>query len=532
MCEWKEKKLTQKKEKNSRFLRAISMIVLLVTVVLCPQPSYADLKVQPKDPQLESKDLIGGDAGICPEGGVQLQKALDGKPAGIVKRVVYCTKLYIIPAVNSMLTGKDGFLTYFQEAIAAACTLAVAIYGVTVVTGKSTAVLREGAMVAAKIGAVMIATTNFGGSVYAGGGYQMMIDVTDELIEIVSTKIGFDDGPGGSKPVELCAEKLKPNDVWGRIDCMLESLVGGIFDPSTLKSGLAGFVLTSLFSGLGGVFVALATAGVMGLLIYAVIRAMYITIMAYIALGVMAMVSPLFITLMLFKSTFGYFEKWVKLTLGFMIQPLFIFAYFSMLLYAYDAVIENGDHSVYRAITGIQKGTPLPKGFQIGNWLNDSGAYIKGHSLVSGVSIDPKEQPALTNSKNLGAGGVMVVSPLNTGNAKGKAFDTAINDYLQDLNAYTVDLEIGQIDWDTLKATNPDAKSTKNYIIRLFLALMQAALTMYIFYLLLDMLPYIGSGIVGDSFSAPPLGAGALKGPAGDGAAKVKQLISSIGGGK
>ncbi len=516
--------MTQKREKNKRFLRALSLIALLVTLVLCPQPSYADLVVQPSDPQL--KNVIGGPAGICPESGV-LGTALGGKPAGIVKRVVYCTKLYIIPAVNSMLTGPNGFLTHFKDTIAAVCTLAVAIYGITVVTGKSTAVLREGAMVAVKIGAVMIATTNFGGAAYTGGGYQLMIDVTDELIEIVSTKIGFDDGPGGSEPVKECAKLLDDEDVWGRVDCMLESLVGGIFDPSTLKSGLAGFILTSLFSGLGGVFVALATAGIMGLLIYAVIRAMYITIIAYIALGVMAMVSPLFITLMLFRSTFGYFEKWVKLTLGFMIQPIFIFAYFSMLLYAYDAVIENGDHSVYRAIAGIPKGTPLPDGFKIGNWLQGSGAYTTGHSLISGVSIDPELQPK-PESKNLGAAGVMGVSDApNTDNLKGKAFDDEINKYLEGLNAYTVDLEIGQLDWDVLmksmKKNNPDVKTAKNYIIRLFLALMQAALTMYIFYLLLDLLPYIGSGIVGEQD---------FLGENGSVAKKVKQIISSMGGGK
>jgi hypothetical protein len=56
---------------------------------------------------------------------------------------------------------------------------------------------------------------------------------------------------------------------------------------------------------------------------------------------------------------------------------------------------------------------------------------------------------------------------------------------------------------------------------------------MYIFYLLLDILPYIGSGIVGEQFSIPTLGAGVLKGPAGkENALKVQQLVSGIVGGK
>ena len=52
---------------------------------------------------------------------------------------------------------------------------------------------------------------------------------------------------------------------------------------------------------------------------------------------------------------------------------------------------------------------------------------------------------------------------------------------------------------------------------------MQAALTMYIFYFLLDLLPYIGSGIVGEQD---------FLGENGSVAKKVKQIISSMGGGK
>ncbi len=68
------------------------------------------------------------------------------------------------------------------------------------------------------------------------------------------------------------------------------------------------------------------------------------------------------------------------------------------------------------------------------------------------------------------------------------------------------------------------------YLINLVLALLMAFLTLYIFYLMLDMLPFIGSGLGGDKQGMPTLGAGGMSMPGNKLFDKMKAGMGKLAG--
>lgn len=516
-------------------LHIVSVLTLLIALFACPQTSWADEKVNPDD---EIVDWYGeGINSMCNPKNGQLQALIQDKPpnGGFVKRYVYCAKGVIIPATYKILSKISD---RFKDVIKAACLLAIVVWGIAVVAGRGGA-WREGVTVLIKIAAVLVMTDEFGKGVFGKGMYTIMIDIIDELIKIVSSEIGFD-----SKMKCITDNNLDADDVWGRVDCMLETLVGGIFGTETLVAGIVGFLLACVFSGWLGIFMALIVGATVLLLIYSILRAVYITIMSYIAVALMALVSPIFITLALFRGTFGYFEKWLKLTIGFMLQPLFIFAYFSMLIFAYDVTItgntedpELGKFSVYRALAGdAAKDDP---DFKIGNYLKSKNVYKDQRHLVSGVGVDPKQEAEVTggswNRENIGfLGGVA-----RDQNSDATIFALAkkVQNIQADFNAYTVDLPIGHLDWEALySASGVDTGGGEDgffkYLAQVFLSVLMAAITMYIFFLLLDLLPYIGAGVAGESFSMPVLGQDGGGTPGMGMVQQFKATVGSVAGGK
>jgi hypothetical protein len=217
-----------------------------------------------------------------------------------------------------------------------------------------------------------------------------------------------------------CAVGYDPTDIWGRVDCALNTLIGSIFNPKLLLAGLLGFFVCAFISGSFGLFIALIGFAIIFVLIFALLRATYVTITAYVALALMAIISPIFITCILFGTTRAYFEKWLKLTMSFILQPIFLFAYLAMMLAAFDTVIYDGKYSVYRAIVSpldigvypapLNAFPPIdpvknPDGdFLIGDWLFSEGIYHKSEGPAMGVGTNPRRDPVLTD-RPTGIGG-------------------------------------------------------------------------------------------------------------------------------
>ncbi|MDE3015609.1 MAG: type IV secretion system protein [Pseudomonadota bacterium] len=441
-----------------------------------------------------SPTTIGSDGTVCPG-------------SGLTVRMVSCIKETVLYAIGN--DGSDGgpvgfllpFSNYLAATDAVACTLAIALWGLLVVSGKQHALSRDGFVLMLKIGAVVLVTSNF------SGWFNMLLDIEDSLLGVVSTyAVNFSNlANNGACPANGGDPSLA---IWNTVDCAIQTLIGGIFDPTTLMLGVGGFFFACLLSSALGMFIALLGAYLIGSFLMIIARALYIFISAYIGIAVMFIMLPLILPMILFSVTKPYFDKWFRLTLTFIVQPLFLFAYLSMLVAAFDTVIYTGPNSLYRAIAGSNVDSP---DFELGGWLLNDGAYSDDEIGGVGIEINPTQVQNMlgidvpVNQGALGSvGEVANAQALDWQDGIFHALGIGDNG-VSDARFVEPNLPTTVVDWSFL-ASMAGAPDTTTYVIGVLLALFMAVVTCYILLQLLDFIPYIGAGIAGIPVGMPVFG--------------------------
>lgn len=472
--------------------------------------------------------------GVCPQLG------------GFTQRVISCIKDNILYATNDFL---DDFFQYMFGILAALLTLAVALWGLLMATGHRRAPV-QGAFTLAMKSAVLIMLftgTAFNFPILFG----MILDGMEGLLNTITFyatygysfwgscyTYGGGAFPGGSM------------GIWYSIDCALDAIIGRVLPGTSVAAGIAGFFLAAALSTTAGIFVGFMGFFLIVDLLFAIFRAVYIFIMAYMAVAVMAIVAPIFLPMLLFSVTRGYFEKWLKLTLGFVLQPVFLFAYLAMLLAALDAVIFSPSNpmSLYSTLAGGRSTSTFHTNqneFRIGWWLQ-SEAY--GRSSVGKYAVNVNTRHATPfDMEELETGVAGKVAEAKTQSPLNPSFDYWDKTWWQDAghaniyealgisnSFFMIDFPTEVVYWRDLACANRppgpcnDPNITTNYVTHLFLSLIMALCVVYIFKLMLDFLPFIGIGIVGDVLSTPHLGYDRFS-PPGEGF--IKNLRSKLAGG-
>ena len=122
--------------------------------------------------------------------------------------------------------------------------------------------------------------------------------------------------------------------IWDTLDCKIARALG--YGPDVSTPNLAKMIFSGLLTGGLGVTFFFAAFAYGFILISIVMRAIHITIMSIIAVILLIYVSPLTITCALFERTKGIFENWWKQMLGFILQPMILFAYLGLLFTVFD----------------------------------------------------------------------------------------------------------------------------------------------------------------------------------------------------
>lgn len=460
---------------------------------------------------------------VCPVDGLNLADA-NGNPvvSGLVSRIVICVHDTMLWAVESFLVPLAGAMS---GSIAAACVLAVALFGLKIITGGVQRITAEGVQFGIKLAAVIIFTANF------ANYFPSIIAVMDYLVQTASSYFIFSQqnfdclATSGTKGVDpysaALGEKYFSISPWVSIDCVLDRLIGGIMPAApgttdTLASGVLGFLVGCIFSGPAGFALFLAGIAFLFVILLALFKAMYMYLICFIGLCFLACLSPLFIPLILFKVTHQYFEKWLRMLIGLILQPMFMFAYLSLLLAALDIVIFSGPLSFYADIAGQAAGQP---GFYIGNYMcgKDCGsatpnAYTTVHQGQWGNSLDPRALIAGTGANPNGNGdyGVMGDNLVNYANKQAPMPSKTITAQ-QELQAINMPLLASEYYGVTV---NCDSKPQQNcslltsYIVQIMMALLTAGVVAYIFYVMLGTVPYLATALTGgtnpDGSSAMP----------------------------
>ncbi len=267
---------------------------------------------------------------------------------GMVKRVVNCIQ-------DSVLWGTmqyfGGIYAYLANTIYAFLTLAVTIYGVMMVSQSVENISRDTFVLGAKIATVV------GLLEMLPWMYISLVDIMEGLVALVVqfgvSGYGFISCPFGSGMFD---------DVWWRVDCMLDSLIGignmyeGLEIPGVstegLSRGLLNFFVTSAPGSALGLILMVVGMIFIFTLVMSIARAAQVYLLAFIGISFLMVISPLMIPLLVMKTTKQYFDKWTKIMMSFILQPVILIAFLNFSLIALDIVLVSGENSFMRTIAG------------------------------------------------------------------------------------------------------------------------------------------------------------------------------------
>jgi len=122
--------------------------------------------------------------------------------------------------------------------------------------------------------------------------------------------------------------------IWDTLDCKIARALG--YGPEISTPNLAKMIFSGFLTGGLGITFFFAAFAYGFMLISIVMRAVHITIMSVMAIILLIYVSPLTILCAMFERTKGIFENWWKQMLGFILQPMILFAYIGLMLTVFD----------------------------------------------------------------------------------------------------------------------------------------------------------------------------------------------------
>ncbi|OAM00201.1 type IV secretion system protein [Wolbachia endosymbiont of Dactylopius coccus] len=145
---------------------------------------------------------------------------------------------------------------------------------------------------------------------------------------------------------------------WDRLDCRILFYLGAPLDGIGGKIGtggvvtlaillgtapvllVAGSVIGIIFAG-GQILIALVAIFMAILLMMVILWLCYVFILSLVALSVIIILSPLFIPMVLFQHTKGYFDGWVRELITYSLYPVILFAFLSFMFIACDKIYYN-----------------------------------------------------------------------------------------------------------------------------------------------------------------------------------------------
>lgn len=441
---------------------------------------------------------------------------------GLARRIIPCIKATILMGTNDFLLP---FSNYLARIVQVCCILAVTLWAVHMISGSETAPLKDAMVMALKIGFVILFTMNFGGNSLDptnthNGNFGIVLDIMEEMLKIVTgyvvnaSRFGIEGSCYNNG-----ADVYQVNLVWNAIDCAVDTLVGGIFSPLTLSAGILGFILACLFSNTVGFTIGITMIYLIYKMLYAIFKCCYIFLSAYLGIAFMVVISPLFIPTILFKATKTYFEKWLKLFISFMIQPMILFAYLAMLLAGFDTVVfsEKNKNSLYSAIAGQDPcffrsvktacaTGPGGKGWgsNMGDWLLNGGFYTNVDVGAVAVTIDSKaiKDAGLIpkEAKDLGAAGEITLQMLDYVRTRQAGTMNLLGVDGNKPNFFQISIPSRTVQWDKVARANKfdgktPEKNTTSYLLKLLVSAFMALITGYIFVEMLEVIPFIGSAM-------------------------------------
>lgn len=245
--------------------------------------------------------------------------------------IIGCVRGALLEAVNRYL---DAFDALLRPALILTITLAMIFFGIRLLLGESQLGPKASSFII-KIALVLFFTAGFGGLAPS------IFSLIDGMSDIVSS--GISSGVTGialgacSKLVGTVTGGMQ---LWNRLDCLIGLVFGfgAVGGAGVSVLSLVGAALTS--GTLAGTFM-FAAFGAIFMLIGMVLRAVFVVIMAYVAVAFLIIISPIFIPLVLFNVTSRYFQAWLDQLISAMMQPVMMMGVLAFFLSVLEYVLVN-----------------------------------------------------------------------------------------------------------------------------------------------------------------------------------------------
>lgn len=315
---------------------------------------------------------------------------------GVTGRIVICIQNVVVTAAKNFL---GAFLPAYEAILIAVMILAVTIFGALMMMGTIQRPSGETFFFIMKLAVI----SQF--AVLFGGWIDHIFDIMTGLVAIVSNYITLSPSnsicSGGitaiSHTFEMGRDASNPTYIWDRIDCLFLTLFGiGAGSAAGVGSavlsnpiGVTSLAALLFFTGGIGLVIFVTIILLIIMLLLGVLRAMKIYLTSVIAIALLVCISPILIPLILFNHTRPIFDQWLKYLMQYMLIPVFMVAFMTMMVAGFDAVFFRGTSSLYYAIAGQHS---QDQHFSMGYFLQRG---IIGDAHTDTPSASPASQPVV-----------------------------------------------------------------------------------------------------------------------------------------
>ncbi len=336
-----------------------------------------DYKTIIRDEEKEGKILVGYDNAGCfssyvSEACYNQAGSKSLAPIPITSMIVQCIKESLdnlvagIDSSGNSLKDKNGhdkgsFLSVAQKrlknTVTAVLVLALILFSIKAMSGGVRSP-QEMYMLIIKFALVIYFTTGSTMSHYYGeltklsnGLSEIVLKASSESKNICNYEAGrdYEYMRHGKK---ISYSYLAP---WDRLGCRILFYLGAPLDGIGGKIGtggivtlaillgtapvllVAGSIIGIIFAG-GQILVAIVCIFMAVLMMMVILWLCYVFILSLVALSVIVILSPLFIPMVLFQHTKGYFDGWVKELITYSLYPVILFAFLSFMFIACDKI--------------------------------------------------------------------------------------------------------------------------------------------------------------------------------------------------
>jgi len=225
---------------------------------------------------------------------------------GSLLSVVDCNLQGLVQAGYGALFQPNGA---FGALLTAALTIYVALIGYQLLLGRTSLNISALALSGVKLAAVAALATQWG--VYERLVYHLLFFGPEQLANLISRSLSQGSGHEG--------------DVFDGLQRAFTDLTA--FSPATPPGGGAAAAAGPVAAGAGQLSTLLSRAGfdsvlLLGSAVFLLLSTLGVLIACKIVLGILLAAGPIFVALMLFETTQGLFEGWLRAALGFAFAPL------------------------------------------------------------------------------------------------------------------------------------------------------------------------------------------------------------------